>query len=84
MPLKSASNGIPSTTYSGARLEYAEPKPRIRILAFEPGWPEVDITWTPATSPLKALDSSVGFFSDIFSPLISVAEPVKDFFVAVP
>ena len=84
IPLKSASKGIPSTTYNGERLEYAEPKPRIRILALLPGCPEVDITCTPATSPANALDSSVGFFNEICSPPISVAEPVKERLVAPP
>ena len=84
IPLKSEPKGIPSTTYSGARLEFTEPKPRILMLAFEPGCPLVEITCTPATSPVSALDNSDGFLLAIRSPLISVAEPVKDLFVAVP
>ena len=84
MPLKSAPNGIPSTTYSGALLELTEPIPRILIVAFVPGCPLVLMTCTPATSPCKALLTSVGLFIDIFSPETCAAEPVKDFFVAVP
>lgn len=61
IPLKSEPKGIPSTTYSGARLEFTEPKPRILMLAFEPGCPLVEITCTPATSPVSALDNSDGF-----------------------
>ena len=50
------------------------------MLAFEPGCPLVEITCTPATSPVSALDNSDGFLLAIRSPLISVAEPVKDLF----
>ena len=81
---KSPANGIPSTTYKGERLPSGEPYPLTRTVATVPGWPDVFITVTPATSPANAWETFENDFASMFSALIVTAEPVKDCFVEVP
>jgi len=48
------SRGIPSNTHNGSCVPFIDAVPRIRILAGDPGAPEVFVTDTPAICPVSA------------------------------
>ncbi|MNI32175.1 hypothetical protein D3C73_860800 [compost metagenome] len=84
MELRSPLNGIPSTTYRGSAEAFIDPKPRTRIAALDPGWPDPAVETTPGAAPSNAFVIFVIERFSITSLLTVEAEPVKDDFFAVP
>ena len=64
--------------------EFTEPIPRICIFALVPGCPLVLNTCTPGISPSRAVERfEAAFFCRLSTETLD-AEPVNEFFVAVP
>ena len=70
---------FPSTSIKGLLSLFVE-IPRILILDPEPGEPEFEVTFTPATCPCKACSILTGFSFSIALEPITVTAPVTSFF----
>ena len=75
---------MPSTIQSGSLPALSELKPRMRIFGLSPGCPEVLVSCTPATFPARACATFDCCYLTMSSDLMTVAEPVKAYFFAVP
>lgn len=82
--IEELSTGTPSITISGSFEAESDAPERIRIVEPEPGAPELETTFTPATLPTRAscaLDCAPLLNS---SGLMADTEPVRSFFFTVP
>lgn len=75
---------MPSTIHSGLLPALSELKPRMRMSGAAPGWPDEFVSCTPATLPASAWATFDCCDLAMSSDLITVADPVKASFLAVP